>query len=270
VRKEFLPAEYVELVNKATRRILNQSEALELKELNKRLVNDYKRRIARASITGEDVENLEGKANQTSVFMEMIEYTYPEFYGNRSLTSFASSSRSAESSSQSAESSAQKSNEGMEQAKDELKKNMIGLLIIPYSRILWIASSINLNSLRPYLVGITPLVLSALVYFNLSCISELYTMLINVAGVYVGSVVVILCTVLHFLVKMLFMIRRANNSVGLYDRLVNFVANYSFVMYSLILLISVGIVYCSGDFSVFECYGCIISCDAPITWGLYF
>jgi len=66
------------------------------------------------------------------------------------------------------------------------------------------------------------------------------------------------------------MIRRANNSVGLYDRLVNFVANSSFVMYSLILLVSVGIVYYSGNFSVFECYGCTISCDAPRAWGLYF
>ena len=109
---------------------------------------------------------------------------------------------------------------------------------------------------RPYFTVIIPLVLSCLVYFKFYNISELYTMLINIAGVYVVSVIVILFTVLLFLIKLLLMIRRANKSNGLYDRLFNFVIkNFSsIVVYFIIILVSVVLVFSCGGFVLDSSY----------------
>ena len=72
-------------------------------------------------------------------------------------------------------------------------------------------------------------------------------------------------------------IRRANNSAVKLDELFNFIATnrlfivvYPLVVYSLVVLISVGLVYYCRDFSPYEHYSCHIGCDAPKAWGLYF
>jgi len=124
--------------------------------------------------------------------------------------------------------------------------------------------------LRPFFSAIIPFVLAALlplVLDYLPLIKEVYTKLVNILGEHL-IIISMLFSVLYFLFKLLLVIRRANNSIGRYDRFFNFAANHysSGILYFFILLLSVGLVYlCVCDCNcVCDCVcGCTISCDAP-------
>ena len=134
-----------------------------------------------------------------------------------------------------------------------------------------------INHLRPLLSLIIPLVLSALTLISLSFISDIHILLTSMLGEIFGSVLWGLWIVIVFLLRLVLMIRKAKKSVVLYEKFFNFAANHysSWILYFFIFLLSVGLVYCCGCNCncVCDCYcvwDCIINCDTPRDWGLYF
>jgi len=125
------------------------------------------------------------------------------------------------------------------------KKNLAVLITTSRLTVSSFVRSMIIN-LRPFFSVIMPLVLSALVIISIPFIIEIYTMLTSILGEYIGSAVKVLYLVILFLTQLLLMIRRAKNSVVLYDRFFNFAANHysSGILYFFILLLSVGLVYC--------------------------
>ena len=115
--------------------------------------------------------------------------------------------------------------------------------------------------LRPFFSIIMSLVSSALAILSTPFIIEICTMLTSILGEYIGSTVTMLYLVILFLINLLLMIRRANNSAVLYDRFFNFAANHysSGILYFFILLLSVGLAY----YCVYDC-NCV--CDCTISW----
>ena len=67
-------------------------------------------------------------------------------------------------------------------------------------------------------------------------------------GEYIMYTVKLMFWVIFFLIKLLLMIRKATKSAGLYVRFFNFAANHysSGLLCFVILLLSVGLVYCCG------------------------
>jgi hypothetical protein len=82
-----------------------------------------------------------------------------------------------------------------------------------------------------------------------------------------GKIIYIFCKE-----KFLLIIHKVSNSADKFDLLFNYIATSplfivvnSLVVYSLVVLTSVGLVYYCGDFSPYEHYSCHIGCDAPRT-----
>jgi len=97
----------------------------------------------------------------------------------------------------------------------------------------------------PFFGVITSLVLSVLIITNPPFISDIYAWLTSILGNDIMSGVDALFFVIFFLIKLLLMIRKANKSAVLYDRLFSFAAKHysSGILYFFILLLSVGLVY---------------------------
>ena len=123
--------------------------------------------------------------------------------------------------------------------------------------------------IKTMLIYLTPLflvtmciLLSGLPIINILFIKKICIMLSNID--YIGFAMNILFLIICFLINLLLMIRRAVN-VGIYNRLFNFAANHysSGILYFIILLLSVGLVYCCAC-------DCNCVCDAPRAWGLHF
>ena len=109
-----------------------------------------------------------------------------------------------------------------------------------------------LNILMPWLPAALYVALSVftLFYFDLSWVSSISSYLVDKLGNIGYIIIIVLFTAICNLIRLILMIRRANNSIGKYDGLFNFIATnrLSIVVYSLIVLLSVGLVYCIGDF----------------------
>jgi hypothetical protein len=137
------------------------------------------------------------------------------------------------------------------------------------------------SSIKPMLIYLTPLFLGTMSLL-LSLLAIKYILLWKVCiGLFsidnIGLALSILFSIIFFFIKLLLMIRRAIKSAALYDRFFNFSANHysSGIVYFIILLLSVGLVYCCVCDCNYVCDcncvgGCTISCDARIAWGLYF
>ena len=129
----------------------------------------------------------------------------------------------------------------------------------------WFVRSIIIN-LRPFFSAIMPLVLYALGIISISFIIKIDAMLIDIVGEPIMSIIRRLFLVLCFLINLLLMIRKAKNSVGKYDWLFKFLATnrLSIVIYSLIVLISVGLVYCCVCVCDLNVVGCVCVCDLNV------
>jgi hypothetical protein len=108
------------------------------------------------------------------------------------------------------------------------------------------AKNIILN-LKPFFSVVMFLVLPALV-ITTPFIIEIYNRLTSILGYNLGPVVNVLILVLFFGIKLLLMIRKAENSHVQYKQLFDYVAKHylSGILYFFILLLSVGLVYCCG------------------------
>ena len=126
-------------------------------------------------------------------------------------------------------------------------------------------------NLIPLFIVIISLV-SGLIIINIPFIPDVYSWLTSILGEYIASIVGVLFLVLSFLIKLLFMIRRAHKTIGKYNKLFEYISVHrsSIVMYSFIILLSVVLVYACGDFVVLDYHGSTFSCDAPRAWELYF
>jgi len=125
-----------------------------------------------------------------------------------------------------------------------------------------------LSYLVPLFTIIIPLLSIVLSIFYLSYFSEVYTMLVSIFNEYILLTISMLLSVVYFLIKLLCIIRRANNSTGLYDRWFKFATDHrsSIIIYNLILLLSIGLLLYCGDFSSSEQY----ICDGSRAWELCF
>uniref|UniRef100_UPI002411249D hypothetical protein n=1 Tax=Stagonosporopsis vannaccii TaxID=2606854 RepID=UPI002411249D len=123
------------------------------------------------------------------------------------------------------------------------EESIILMTTIPSSVSLFIRNT--LMYLRLIFSGIIPLALLALVLQYFPLIIEVYTMLNNILAEHFMFAIGMLFSILYFLLKLLLVIRRANNSSDLYDKFFNFTANHywSVILYFFILLLSVGLVY---------------------------
>jgi hypothetical protein len=121
-----------------------------------------------------------------------------------------------------------------------------------------------------YIIPLLNIIMAFLfITFILNITPYIYSILNTILGQHITLAVEVLFLVILYLVKLLLMIRRANKSYGIYDKLFIFVGNHysSGILYFCILLLSVGLVYlCGCDCnSVFHCNGgCTISCAVPL------
>jgi hypothetical protein len=121
-------------------------------------------------------------------------------------------------------------------------------------------------TLRLLFSAIMPLVLSALGIISIPFIIKIDAMLMDIVGEPIMSIIRGLFLVLCFLIEFLLLIRKANNSVGKYDWLFKFFATnrLSIVIYSLIVLISLGLVYCCVCVCDLNVVGCVCVCDLNV------
>ena len=124
---------------------------------------------------------------------------------------------------------------------------------------------IVIPTLIPFLRVMISLILPA--FISIFSISYTCILLYSLLGENIGLVVKTLFLVIVFLIRLLLMIRKAKKSAGLYDRLFSFAANHysSWLVYFVILLLSVALVYCCVCYCNGFC-GCTISCDTPRAW----
>jgi hypothetical protein len=124
-------------------------------------------------------------------------------------------------------------------------------------------SDFYLNYLIPNMPDVTiPMIFTSIVLF----VWEYYKLYSKVRKYYkLGKRIYIFCKE-----KLSLIIRIANNYAGLFDLLFNFIATnplsivvYTLVVYSLVLFISIGLVYYCYDFYAHKHNSCHICCDAP-------
>lgn len=122
-----------------------------------------------------------------------------------------------------------------------------------YNNIFMVFTSLNLFSyirsivktLIPFLRLVVPLYI--ILIFDMSWFLELYTELFGKIYEYLPKQYIEgFCIVIVFLIKFILIIRKANKSVGMYDKYFNFIKeNLSIVVCSIILLLIVGLIlYC--------------------------
>ena len=99
------------------------------------------------------------------------------------------------------------------------------------------------NTLIPFLSLVVPL--SIMLFFDMSWFLELCSQLFGKIYEYIPeSFIKWFCIVIVFLIRLIFIIRKANKSVGMYDKYLNLIKkNLSLVVYSILLLLIVVLIY---------------------------
>lgn len=100
------------------------------------------------------------------------------------------------------------------------------------------------NTLIPFLSLVVPL-LSIMLFFDMSWFLDLCSQLFGKIYEYLPeSFIKWFCIVIVFLIRLIFIIRKANKSVGMYDKYLNLIKkNLSIVAYSILLLLIVVLIY---------------------------
>jgi hypothetical protein len=80
----------------------------------------------------------------------------------------------------------------------------------------------------------------------------------------------LLFSILVFCIRLILMIRRVHISRDTWDRGFNFIYHHrgSIFIYSIVILLSISLVLCLGDFTLSQFYGSTISYDALRAWDI--
>lgn len=116
--------------------------------------------------------------------------------------------------------------------------------LIPFIAIRGFPSiRVMLTNILPVFKVIIPLFLPALLFMDIPYITDIWDFLSRVFGDYFTWILFALFSGLIYLLKLLLIIRKANNSAGSYDRFFTFIANHykSGLLYLLIFLISLSL-----------------------------
>ena len=92
------------------------------------------------------------------------------------------------------------------------------------------------------------ILISGLIMINIPFITDLYNLLVSLSSEYIVWITGLLFLIISFLIKLLFLIRRANNTIENNNKVFEYIYHYksSILIYSFIILLSLWLVYASG------------------------
>lgn len=131
---------------------------------------------------------------------------------------------------------------------DRERLNFVLPVLTPFTLRITELIKVIMTNLGPLFIKIMPLlpsvIIAALALLNMPCFAGVYEYLVSIVGQEGVLAINTLLSILLFTARFVLMIRRANNSIGLYEKYYVFLTQYglSIVKYSITLLLLVAVI----------------------------